>query len=222
MNKQELIEKIKKAITDEFSSRHYYQQFDSYGYIEYEPYTKDDVQSVADDIILDLQEELKQLDEPQKPVVPECFDIDYKKYEYLKNNKSEILMTAIGGIHRVSFPGSFKDLPPFPWKTGIKWNKWTRETILWASRNYADFCQAVISGDYEVEKEPLYYVKLPVPNSNVVGLYLGFNREGEFDHSYGKPHATWGWKYTFTESEIKAMDERYWPFAVPAEEVAEG
>ncbi|MGH1867200.1 DUF1642 domain-containing protein [Enterococcus durans] len=97
--------------------------------------------------------------EQQKPVVPECFDIDYKKYEYLKNNKSEILMTAIGGIHRVSFPGSFKDLPPFPSKDGIKWNKWTRETILWASRNYADFCQAVISGDYEVEKEPVWGIK---------------------------------------------------------------
>ncbi|MDU5304789.1 MAG: DUF1642 domain-containing protein [Enterococcus faecium] len=26
----------------------------------------------------------------------------------------------------------------------------------------------------------------------------------------------------FTEAEIKAIDERYWPFAVPVEEVAEG
>lgn len=106
------------------------------------------------------QRVIDMMDEPKKPVVPECFDIDYKKYEYLKNNKSEILMTAIGGIHRVSFPGSFKDLPPHAYRTGIKWNKWTRETILWASRNYADFCQAVISGDYDVEKEPLYCVKI--------------------------------------------------------------
>ncbi|WP_141668213.1 DUF1642 domain-containing protein, partial [Enterococcus faecium] len=30
------------------------------------------------------------------------------------------------------------------------------------------------------------------------------------------------WKNTFTESEIKAIDERYWPFAVPVEEEAEG
>ena len=30
------------------------------------------------------------------------------------------------------------------------------------------------------------------------------------------------WKNTFTESEIKEIDERYWAFAVPVEEVAEG
>ena len=27
--------------------------------------------------------------------------------------------------------------------------------------------------------------------------------------------------YQLTEAEIKSMDERYWPFAVPVEEVAE-
>ncbi|WP_369118299.1 DUF1642 domain-containing protein [Enterococcus thailandicus] len=82
-------------------------------------------------------------------------------------------------------------------------------------------CDALRYG-YEVEKEPLYYIKLFVPTNPVVGLYLGFNTEGKFDHSYGKPHITWGWKYTFTEAEIKAIDERYWAFAVPVDEVEEG
>lgn len=167
----------------------------------------------------------KQLDEPQKPVVPECFDIDYKKYEYLKNNKSEILMTAIGGIHRVSFPGSFKDLPPFPLKTGIKWNKWTRETILWASRNYADFCQAVITGDYEVEKEPLYYVKLPfeVWDEEAAELktefrYLGYDLTSDETRMCPTKEPWKDFSTKLDEITIKSADERYWPFAVPVEQ----
>ena len=71
----------------------------------------------------------------------------------------------------------------------------------------------------EVEEEPKYYIRLTIPNSSVIGLYLGFNKEGKFDTSYGKPHITWGWKCRFTEKEIKAIDERYWPFAVPVEKV---
>ncbi|WP_270272199.1 DUF1642 domain-containing protein [Enterococcus faecalis] len=45
---------------------------------------------------------------------------------------------------------------------------------------------------YEVEKEPFYYVKLP-------GVGYLNNADGGIKH---------------TEQEIKAIDERYWPFAV--------
>ncbi|HIH2395284.1 TPA: DUF1642 domain-containing protein [Enterococcus faecium] len=169
------------------------------------------------DLYKEILEDLKQLDEPQKPVVPKCFDIDYKKYKYMENNKSEILFTAIGGIYRVSFYGSFRDLSPNVWKTGIKWNKWTKETILWASRNYADFCQAVISGDYEVEKEPLYcviingrYLVKVFSNTNVVILVPA----DEISQYVTQ-------KFQLTEKQIKAIDERYWPFAVPVDEVVE-
>lgn len=75
---------------------------------------------------------------------------------------------------------------------------------------------------YEVEEEPLFYIRLTIPSSSDVGLYLGFNKEGIFDHSYGKPHVTWGWKCTFTEHEIKSIDERYWAFAVPVKAFVEG
>ncbi|HGF8314829.1 TPA: DUF1642 domain-containing protein [Enterococcus faecium] len=144
MNKQELIERYK---------------------IKYAEEPKDwkhpSVNASRQDLFANFIRDLEQLDEPQKPVVPKCFDIDYKKYKYMENNKAEILLTAMGGIYRVSFPNSFKDdLEANAWKTGIKWNNWTKETILWASRNYADFCQAVISGEYEVEKDPLYRVKI--------------------------------------------------------------
>ncbi|MDU1933053.1 MAG: DUF1642 domain-containing protein [Enterococcus hirae] len=157
----------------------------------------------------------KQLDEPQKPVVPKCFDIDYKKYKYMENNKAEILLTAMGGIYRVSFPNSFRDdLEANAWKTGIKWNKWTKETILWASRNYADFCQAVILGEYEVEKKPLYEV--------IIGnLFLVKKFNNRNDSCFVNKFELCWWEksaYQLTEPEIKAIDERYWPFAVPVEE----
>ncbi|HHX0247028.1 TPA: DUF1642 domain-containing protein [Enterococcus faecalis] len=48
---------------------------------------------------------------------------------------------------------------------------------------------------YEVEKEQLYYVKLP-------GVGYLNNADGGIKH---------------TEKEIKAIDERYWPFAVKVE-----
>ncbi|WP_178946816.1 DUF1642 domain-containing protein [Enterococcus mundtii] len=73
---------------------------------------------------------------------------------------------------------------------------------------------------YEVEKEPLYYVKFPVVDFNQWDLeaYLMKDDHGniliadnnDFDDM------------KFTEQEIKTIDERYWAFAVPVEEVMEG
>lgn len=92
------------------------------------------------------------------------------------------------------------------------------EICKWVIENSETFMRAWLDG-YEVEEEPKYYIRLTIPNSSVIGLYLGFNKDGKFDTSYGKPHITWGWKCRFTEKEIKAIDERYWPFAVPVEKV---
>lgn len=90
--------------------------------------------------------------------------------------------------------------------------------IDWLVKHPEKFMKAWIDG-YEVDEERKYYIRLTIPNSSVIGLYLGFNKDGKFDTSYGKPHITWGWKCRFTEKEIKAIDERYWPFAVPVEKV---
>lgn len=94
----------------------------------------------------------------------------------------------------------------------------TEEWLRQNKQNYDILARAWLDG-YEVEDEPLFYIRLTIPSSSVVGLYLGFNKDGIFDHSYGKPHVTWDWKCTFTEQEIKSIDERYWPFAVPVEKV---
>ncbi|WP_271000164.1 DUF1642 domain-containing protein [Listeria seeligeri] len=69
-------------------------------------------------------------------------------------------------------------------------------------------------GEYEVEKEPLYYIK-------VVDSYYGFINldlaTGEYSTSTAEEVVVL--KTKFTESEIKNMDARYWDFAVPVEEV---
>lgn len=68
-----------------------------------------------------------------------------------------------------------------------------------------------------VEKEPLYEV--------IIGdLYLikKFNNRNDFYFDTSCSLCTWEKSaYQLTEAEIKAIDERFWPFAVPVEEVAE-
>lgn len=71
---------------------------------------------------------------------------------------------------------------------------------------------------YEVEKEPLYsviiageYLVKEISCSNEVKLVSTAYLPQYLAHHY-----------QLTEKQIKAIDERYWPFAVPVEEVAEG
>ncbi|EAF8621979.1 DUF1642 domain-containing protein [Listeria monocytogenes] len=59
---------------------------------------------------------------------------------------------------------------------------------------------------YEVEKEPLYCVKLP---------YFGYvTNRMDYTLSQSKTDAV-----MLTESKIKRMDERYWQFAVPVKDL---
>ncbi|EJZ6930540.1 DUF1642 domain-containing protein [Listeria monocytogenes] len=69
---------------------------------------------------------------------------------------------------------------------------------------------------YEVEKEPLYYVKF-VDANNGNKCYLNVRSDG--CKSLNNSVQNDIFKTQFTEAEIKAMDERYWQFAVPVEEV---
>ncbi|EAE7347992.1 DUF1642 domain-containing protein [Listeria monocytogenes] len=74
------------------------------------------------------------------------------------------------------------------------------------------FARAWLDG-YEVEKEPLYYVKLI---DQATG-YLNVRNDGRRSLSDSVQNDIF--KTQFTEAEIKAMDERYWQFAVLVEEV---
>lgn len=78
------------------------------------------------------------------------------------------------------------------------------EICKWVIENSETFMRAWLDG-YEVEEEPKYYLDLPkmgmvneISNSQLCWT----NCEGGI-----------------TEKEIKAIDERYWPFAVPVEKV---
>ncbi|MFH7627986.1 DUF1642 domain-containing protein, partial [Enterococcus faecium] len=143
----------------------------------------------------EILEDLKQLDEPQKPAVPK-FVAEWIEYAKKKGDSLAI---------------SFK-----PWNLyGVEYSKTDR----WIEDNQGTFARAWLIG-YEVEKEPLYYVKLPVVYFNHWDLetYLMKDDRGNITIADNNDFDN----MKFTESEIKAIDERYWPFAVPVEEVVEG
>ena len=131
---------------------------------------------------------VKQLDEP-KTVLPKADDF-IKEGEGLGSDKVDIIDSAI----------SFARAMP------------NDEFSLWFKSNRDLFVDALANG-YEVENEPLYYVD--VINDGAVHKRL------ILDHENGK-HNIVGWsdnliglvQEMFTEQEIKAIDERYWPFAV--------
>ncbi|EIJ7488524.1 DUF1642 domain-containing protein [Listeria monocytogenes] len=75
------------------------------------------------------------------------------------------------------------------------------------------FARAWLDG-YEVEKEPLYYVKLGDSGLD----YLNVDERTEKKHVSNKEQSP-NFRVKFTEKEIKNMDARYWAFAVPVEEV---
>ena len=62
---------------------------------------------------------------------------------------------------------------------------------------------------YTVEREQLYEIRLPLPKGN----YASIDSKG---YIWGEVIPN---KYKLTESEVKNIDERYWTFAVPVEEV---
>ncbi|EAF7292166.1 DUF1642 domain-containing protein [Listeria monocytogenes] len=84
--------------------------------------------------------------------------------------------------------------------------------LTFSDENQEIFARAWLDG-YEVEKEPLYYVHF----LEGIGGYLNMRYDGLMCTN-GKDQDD-EYKTQFTEAEIKAMDERYWQFAVPVKEV---
>lgn len=82
--------------------------------------------------------------------------------------------------------------------------------------NFILFVEAVMNG-YEVEKEKLYYVELPLKKMlNGCGR-LGEGYGGEIKVLFTQIELQPNWKTKFTEQQIKSIDERYWAFAVEVE-----
>ncbi|MFW8620874.1 DUF1642 domain-containing protein [Enterococcus thailandicus] len=200
MNKQELIEKIKKAVKNEISLGNYYREVNGYGYgaIDYEPYDEDDAQSVANDIILELQEDLEQLDEPRKSVVPKCAE----QFLEIAQSSTDVIQLFDSIIYATESDGLILE----------KWG-WSVDFYNWLAKDSDTLyilCDALRYG-YEVEKEPLYV--MPIPHVSFPVHYCV-----EDDHiSFRQGNAQ-----KFTQAEL----DKYFPdikqFAVPVEEVEEG
>ena len=156
------------------------------------------VNASRQDLFANFIRDLEQLDEPQKHVMPK-FVAEWIEYAKKKGDSLAI---------------SFK-----PWNLyGVEYSKTDR----WIEDNQETFARAWLDG-YEVEKEPLYYVKLKIPGATYY-LIQTFLMPGDTHMCFSAATERYGakWKNTFTEAEIKEIDERYWAFAVPVEEVVEG
>ena len=100
------------------------------------------------------------------------------------------------------------------WHNKVNKGTMDSEALSWIVNNLEEFLDAWIHG-YEVEKEQLYYVKFDilylqkylVKNVETDQFYLSNNEKVVGNYEQVK----------FTEQEIKAIDERYWPFAVKVE-----
>ncbi|HEL6781615.1 TPA: DUF1642 domain-containing protein [Listeria monocytogenes] len=77
------------------------------------------------------------------------------------------------------------------------------------------FVRAWMDG-YEIEQEPLYYIKVVDSRFGYIHLNL---KTGDYTTSTNEE--VFVFKTKFTEQEIKAIDERYWQFAIPVSEEEE-
>lgn len=144
----------------------------------------------------DLEKAIMDLDDtPEKAEVPK-FVADvfsgelHFEYEIQESrNIPHVLSTAFGEVSS---------------NKNIKFLQWVKQ--------YPDKYVMAVKYGYEVEKEPRYEVI--IAGRNLLKLF-----HGRIDHEFAEKTELCAWAkaaYQLTEQEIKAIDERYWPFAVPA------
>lgn len=149
--------------------------------------------------------------QPPKPLVkiPQ-FMADWFEYQLKNNNDLDKfdgndIFRIIQDVIRVSnYESTWEDY-------GI-----TDEIVKFAEDNEELFLNLIVNCSlgygYTVEREQLYEIRLPLPKNDDNDYALvdvkGYILEDALPT-----------KYKLTESEIKAIDERYWTFAVPVEEV---
>lgn len=185
MNKQELIGKLRKLLT--LPSEIQGTGLDSgHGY------------GIRRAIVL-----AEQLDEPEKPVVPQ-FVADW--IEWCKKNK----ITLLGADTAICNNKNIRSL----------------DASGWAMKNQETFAKAWIYG-YEVKKEKLYTVEIPNPNGGEYSrVFLGKYSSGKVGlhcwTSYKQINFDDSWKKDkiaqLTEAEIKKDFEWAWQFAEEVEQ----
>ena len=180
MNKQELIDKLKKQLTapSEIDDTDFNKFYDLA--INYAIYFAE------------------QLDEPEKPVVPQFVadwyesikdDFEYNLYKLCTDFREQKL--------RADLNGWFSNDNNKPIETLVLMHKF----------------------GYEVEKEKLYTVEIPNPNRADVSLVLGLYNDGKVA-IFAAFTDSWKYEkqYKLTEAEIKEDFEWAWQFAKEDEE----
>ena len=200
MNKQELINELKRISLEK--------QYESLTHPESKNYYEGMVMAYSQ--VVHMVNTVLKLDEPQKPVVPKFVADWFEKFTdpFTKAEKIAYLIKSKDGNSYYFCDWFVQD--------GILTQEQGEELLAWAERQSYETLLSLYNG-YEVEKEPLYYLKLPVVYFNHLDLetYLMKDDRGNITIADNNDFDD----MKFTESEIKAIDERYWPFAEPVEEV---
>ena len=154
---------------------------------------------------------ISQIDEPQKVVVPkfvgewiENHKEDYNRWD--KEARADFVFRAIYGLFRFG-----EGLNTWDFTIDEKFSEWT-------TKNAYNFIIAILF-EYTVEKEPLYTVEIPNPNSAGGKLVL-FKQQstGRLILDMLNPNINKPKYLQLTESEIKQDFEFLWQFAKPVEE----
>lgn len=147
--------------------------------------------------------------EPQKPIVPQ-FVTDW----FDKLRKQIVPYHFESGARFMMFIGR-----DFHHKKGL--TLINEEIRQWLEKdgNEVILSNAIDYG-YDVEKEQLYVVSLPGYNESMLVYDSVIEDYVIVDENFNDEFGVL--RFELTEKEIKSKDERYWPFAAPAEEVEEG
>lgn len=86
-----------------------------------------------------------------------------------------------------------------------------RELSLELQANKEKYTRAILDDSWVSRKQKLYYVKFPGFDADEG--YLNFDKSNG-EYTVDEPSESSYFKTKFTEAEIKAIDERYWAFAV--------
>ncbi|EMF0489637.1 DUF1642 domain-containing protein [Enterococcus faecium] len=149
----------------------------------------------------------KQLDEPQKPVVPEFVAELVDWTNKMRCAPCEVVQDLQTNNELANLPRDL-DLEKLSEYLEIAYHRY-------------DFEKACFVG-YEVEQEPLYMVPLLTDKEGNKKILV--ERRGEYDIIWDYENEG-DWHELLTEEQIKSVNPDYWKFAVlyePSEEVAEG
>lgn len=194
MSKQEFVEKLESLERDSFNENY------NEGY---------------DQAVRDCLAVAKKLDEPEKVVVPQ-FVADWiddlrGQISGVKLNSGALFMVFIGRQLERYYDGDYSFLTE-------KVEGWLTDP-----ENKVKLMSAIDNG-YEVEKEQLYYVKMPLTEWNddtseleTKYVYLTEDITSEEIRLQASNAEHGNWKVKLTEERVKSIDERYWLFAVKVE-----